>query len=71
VLYAGRGESYNGDDIYTVNTSTGATTYALNPNLPCGIYGMASVPEPATLLVLIVSGLVAVGGRLLRKRHAA
>ncbi|NIA06332.1 MAG: hypothetical protein GWP14_01635 [Actinobacteria bacterium] len=71
VLYAGRGEYYNGDKIYTVNTSTGATSYALNPNLPRGIYGMASVPEPATLLVLIISGLVVIGGRITRKYRAA
>ena len=37
---------------------------------PCGIYGMASVPEPATLLVLMVSGLVAVGTRLLRRHRS-
>ena len=75
-LYAGRGESYNGEKIYTVNTSSGATSLVYNTNLPNGIYGMASVgigivPEPATLLVLIVSGLVAMSSRVLRRHRSA
>jgi len=71
ILYAGRGEPSDGEKIYTVNTSTGATSLVYNTNLPCGIYGMASVPEPATLLVLIISGLVAIGTKVLRKHRTA
>ena len=70
VLYAGRGEAYpDGEKIYTVNTSTGATSLIYNTYLPEGIYGMASAPEPATLLVLIVSGLMVVGTRFFSKRR--
>ncbi len=51
VLYGGRGSSGT-QDVYTINTTNASATYAWTMTSADGINGFASVPEPATILLL-------------------
>jgi len=60
VLYGGRGAAGVAEDVYTINLTDAGATYAwtMQCEPPTGINGMASIPEPATVCLLGLSGLV-------------
>ena len=54
VLYGGRGAAGVAEDVYTIDLTTAVATYGwtMQCKQPVGINGFASVPEPATILLL-------------------
>lgn len=63
VLYGGRGAAGVAEDVYTISLTDASAIYAWTMQCypPTGINGMASIPEPATVFLLGLSGLILLG----------
>lgn len=67
-LYVADGESDGTDTLYTLNPTTGVLTEVGPTGLPDGLAGLAFVPEPTTLVLMMLGGAALMRRRMRQEK---